>query len=419
MSIDRRAISLEELTQRVSRAVNSAPGLSAVWVTAETSDVRTSGGHCYMELIQKNENTGAPVAKSRAVIWASTFARLGGAFAAATGSSLRSDMKIMAKVTVNYHAVYGLTLVITDIDPDYTLGDLARRRSAIIAQLQADGVYDLNQGLPWSPTPMRVAVVSARGAAGYGDFMKHLALNPYRLRFSTTLFEATMQGERTPPSIIAALERIMERVDDFDCVVIIRGGGAVSDLASFDDYELAYNVAQFPLPVVVGIGHERDTTVLDYVANSRVKTPTAAAELLIGRMAEALGAVTSLGRAIESTVRGLVAGQRQQLAYYTGTLPVLARAVIERNRRLTGPQMSEMLRTAVQTQLARRADRLKAAGELLEALSPEATLRRGYSITRWQGKAVTDASVLPEGAELITTFAKGKAVKSVIYGTNE
>lgn len=419
MSIDRRAISLEELTQRVSRSINSAPGLSGVWVMAETSDVRTSGGHCYMELIQKNDTTGTPVAKSRAVIWASAFARLGGAFTAATGSPLRSDMKIMAKVSVNYHPVYGLTLVITDIDPDYTLGDLARRRNAIIAQLQADGVYDLNHSLPWSPTPMRVAVVSARGAAGYGDFMKHLTLNPYRLRFSTALFEATMQGERTSPSIIAALERIMERVDDFDCVVIIRGGGAVSDLASFDDYELAYNVAQFPLPVVVGIGHERDNTVLDYVANSRVKTPTAAAELLIGRMADALGAVTALGRAIERTVRERIAGQRRQLAYYGGTLPVLARAVVERNRHLTGPQISELLRTAVQTQLTRRADRLNAIGELIDALSPEATLRRGYSITRWQGKAVTDASGLPEGAELITTFAKGKPVKSVIYGTNE
>lgn len=414
MTDGRNAISLAELNGRITRSLASTPGLSNVWVVAETSDVRTSGGHCYMELIQKDPDSGAPLAKSRAVIWASAFARLGAAFYAATGSRLRSDMKIMAQVTVNFHAVYGFTLVINNIDPEYTVGDLIRRRNEIIAQLQADGVYDLNASLPWAPTPCRVAVISARGAAGYGDFLKHLYLNPLRLRFSTELFEAVMQGERTSESIISALERIMERIDDFDCAVIIRGGGAVSDLASFDDYELAYNVAQFPLPVIVGIGHERDVTVLDYVANTRVKTPTAAAEALIGHMADALAAVTSTGRNILRAASDIMAGQHRQLAYYSGNLPALARSVVERNRMRLGTDTPAQLRAAVNAIITRRADRLDALGEILDTLSPEATLRRGYTITRHEGRAVTDPALLPDGAEIITIFAHGKDVKSTV-----
>lgn len=409
----RKAITLAELCGRLGRAVAAAQGLDGVWITAETSDVRSSGGHCYMELIQKDPAGGQPLAKSRAVMWASAFMRLGAAFYAATGIRFRSDLRIMAKVSVNYHAVYGLTLVISDIDPSYTVGDLARRRMEIIARLQQEGVYDLNRELPWCDTPCRVAIVSARGAAGYGDFLKHLYLNPYRLRFTTELFEAVLQGERTPASVIAALERIMERVDDFDCVVIIRGGGAVSDLASFDDYDLAANVAQFPLPVVVGIGHERDVTVLDYVANSRVKTPTAAAELLIGRMAQTLAAVRNLGREIFRTVTDRVAGQRRQLAYYQGNLPALVRNVIDSRRRRVGPDASQALATLVRNNLARRSDRLTALDELLHALSPEATLRRGYSITRKDGHAVTDASTLRPGDLVTTTFASGEATMTV------
>lgn len=434
MTMDHEAITLAELCRRITRVVSVTPGLTNVWLTAETSDLRVSGGHCYMELIQKDPNTGTPMAKCRAVIWASAYARLGAAFYAATGTRLRSDMKIMARVSVSYHAVYGFSLVINDIDPDYTVGDLARRRNQIIARLRQEGVYDLNRSLPWVRVPNRIAIVSARGAAGYGDFMKHLHLNPYRLRFDTTLFEAALQGERTSASIISALEAVMERVDDYDCVVIIRGGGAVSDLASFDDYELAANVAQFPLPVVVGIGHERDVTVLDYVANTRVKTPTAAAELLIGRMADALGTLRALGEGIQRTVADRIAGQRRQLAYCQGTLPEIVRAIIDRNRLRVGADASARLADAVRgltlrrserldalgtllsdaatALIHRRSERLKALGEILDAISPEATLRRGYSITRYDGRAVTDAAVLPDAAVLTTTFAKGEPVVS-------
>ena len=406
-------ITLLQLNRRITGALTAAPGLSDVWVTAETSDLRSSAGHCYMELLQKDDG-GRMLAKSRAVIWASAYARLGAKFYAATGSRLASDMKIMVRVSVNFHAVYGFTLVITDIDPDYTVGDLARRRNRIIARLKEDGVYDLNRTLPWCATPCRIAVISAAGAAGYGDFVKHLHHNPARLRFTTRLFPAALQGSQTVPSVIAALDAIMTDLDSFDCVVIIRGGGAVSDLVSFDDYDLAANVAQFPLPVIVGIGHERDVTVLDYVANTRVKTPTAAAEVLIARMTEAYDNLRRLGRAIMGTVAERIAAERQQLAYWDGNLPALARNVLDRARQRVGTAAAQALVAAVRNQLARRRDRLGSLGELLEALAPEATLRRGYSITRFAGRAVTDSSTLPEGAELTTTFAAGPEIKSEI-----
>ncbi len=408
------AISLLELNRRILRAVTDAPGLNDIWVTAETSDLRVSGGHCYMELIQKDEDTGAPLAKSRAVIWASAYPRISARFVSETGTPLRSDMKIMARVSAAYHPVYGLSLVISDINPEYTVGDLARRRNAIIARLREEGVYDLNRTLPWEPVPWRVAVISARGAAGYGDFMKHLLLNPRRLRFRTELFEATMQGDRTVPSIISALEAVMAREDEFDSVVIIRGGGAVSDLASFDDYDLAANVAQFPLPVIVGIGHERDITVLDYVANTRVKTPTAAAEILIGHVAAAYDRLCVVGREIMTTVSQRVAAQHQQLAYYSGTLPALVRNILDSNRRRLGPDVAAALVSAVRNSLQRSGDRLEAMSQLLTAVSPEATLRRGFSITRLNGRAVTDSSVLRPGDKITTTFAGGPEKMSTV-----
>lgn len=366
-----------------------------------------------MELLQKDEATGATIAKCRAAIWAGTFARLGAAFYAATGTRLASDMKVMVRVSANFHSAYGLTLVITDINPEYTAGDMVRRRNQIIAQLRAEGVYDLNRSLPWCAVPCRVAVISAKGAAGFGDFMRHLYANPRRLRFDVDLYTAVLQGESTAPSIIAALEAIMARVDHYDCVVIIRGGGAVSDLVSFDNYDLAAAVAQFPLPVIVGIGHQRDINVLDYVANTSVKTPTAAAEALLGRVAAALDRVVDLGLAIEKQVRAIVSGQKQQLAYSLGTLPALVQGVIARERRRVGTDMVHSIANAATTALARAADRLRAADAVLDVLSPEATLRRGFSITRYDGHAIKDATALPSGAEITTQLATGQLISVV------
>ncbi len=223
-------VTLSALTRRIGSAIISAPGLSGVWVQAQTSDLRVSGGHCYMELLEKDAS-GRPVAKARAVMWASTYARLAPAFAAVTGARLASDMMVMVRVDVNFHNVFGLSLVINDINPEYTIGDIARRRARILEQLRLEGVAELNRSLPWAPVPLRVAVVSARGAAGYGDFIRHLHIQGSPFRFSATLFPAVMQGERAAQSVISALEEIMEREEEFDCVVIIRGGGAGSELA--------------------------------------------------------------------------------------------------------------------------------------------------------------------------------------------
>ncbi len=407
-----QALTLAQLNRRITSALAVAPDLNDVWIVAETSDLRSSGGHCYMELVQKDE-AGRALAKARAVIWASNYSRISAEFAAATGTRLASDMKVMARVSVSFHAVYGMSLVISAINYEYTAGDLIRHRNEIIARLRADGVFDLNRSLPWPVPAQRIAVISARGAAGYGDFMRHLYGNGLRLRFSTELFEAVMQGQRTAASVVSALEAINSRIAEFDCVVIIRGGGAVSELACFDDYTLAFNLAQFPLPVIVGIGHERDVTVLDYVAHTRVKTPTAAAELLVTRMTAEYDRLLAAARAIQTAAKAKIAGQQQQLEYCRGQLPALARAVIVRARARLTAANPQALAQSVRAQLQLRRQRLQACTELMDALAPEATLKRGFSITRLNGRAVKNAVELKPGDCLTTVFASGEASTTV------
>lgn len=403
-------ITLQQLNRRILDAINGTAGLQGVWVVAETSDLRVTGGHCYFEMIQKHPDTGAQLARGRAVIWASQYQRLNGAFSAATGSPLQTGIKIMAKVNVSYHAVYGLSMVVTDINPEYTMGDLLRRRNEMISRLKREGIIDMNRELGWPEPLQRIAVISARGAAGYGDFINQLYHNASRLRFETRLFPAVMQGDNTAPTVISALEAIASAADSYDCVVIIRGGGGSSDLASFDNYELAANIAQFPLPVIVGIGHERDVTLLDYVAALRVKTPTAAAEWLISRGEASLQRVRDLGAAMLQSVSDRIAGNHRQLAYISGQLPAMVRSAITRQRDRLSSRYAQDIRAAVAEQLRVRRLRLDALSDVLEALSPEATLRRGYSITRVNGCAVTDAAAIGSGVEVTTTLAHGTII---------
>ena len=274
-------ITLSEFNSRIERTLNGDTQLFNQWVIAETSDLRLNrSGHCYTELIEKDAR-GETVAKMGAAIWAGNYSKLYNKFLKATGQVLATGMKVLVNVSVSYHRLYGMKVVINDIDPSYTMGDMERQRQEILNRLKAEGIIDMNKQLPFPQVPQRIAVISAEGAAGYGDFMNQLLGNPYGLQFYTCLFNAVMQGAQTVPTVLAALDRINAHQELFDCVVIIRGGGATSELNSFDNYDLAANVAQFPLPVIVGIGHERDVTVLDYVAGKRVKTPTAAAEWLI------------------------------------------------------------------------------------------------------------------------------------------
>ncbi len=411
--MNRTAITLLQLNERVQATLNAAPSLTGVWVTAETSDVRSSGGHCYMELIDKDPDTGRARARMRATVWASRFARLNEMFRAATGSSISSDIKVMVCLTVSFHPIYGLSANITDIDPTYTVGDLLRRRREMIERLTAQGIINMNRELAWPAVPRRIAVISARTAAGYGDFINQLYTNRYCLRFRTRLFPALMQGEGAPRSIVAALEAIAADSADYDCVVIIRGGGATGDLAAFDDYTLAANIAMFPLPVVIGIGHERDITLLDYVANMRVKTPTAAAEWLIGRGADALGRLQTLASDIAAAAAAAVGSAHRRLDFIAGQLPAVTTGVIEKGRLRTGRQISDTIAQSVTNILGRHTDRLKALGTLLDTLSPQATLRRGFSITRLDGRAVADPAQIPDGAVITTVLARGTVTSTV------
>lgn len=426
-------ITLEEFTSRLSGAVNGVPELTGVWVTAETSDVRRSG-HCYLELVQKHPLTGDPVARLRATIWRTTFVRIDAAFTQATGRQFGSGIKVLVRVTASFHPAYGLSANITEIDPSYTLGDLERRRQEIIARLTAEGIIGLNRSLTWPDVPLRIAVVSAPGAAGYGDFVHQLFTNTSKLDFHVRLFPALMQGASAADSIIAALERIAAEEEQWDGVVIIRGGGATSDLAAFENYDLAGNIAQFPLPVIIGIGHERDITVLDSVANMRVKTPTAAAEWLIARGDEALATLERLGSQIYMLASDMLAGSREQLARIGAALPHLPGMALKNVRarldRLTvamsdaastclRPEMSrldvmaERLSASVDGVMERQRARLDKMDGLVQVLSPQATLARGYSITRVNGRAVTSASDIRPGDLLHTTLADGTVESQV------
>ena len=399
-----QAISLSEFNRRIGAAI-AAPGLSGVWITAETVDVRVSNGHMYMELIEKDAG-GATVARMGASIWASNLARLNAKFTAATGTGIGSGMKVMVCVSATFHVLYGLRAVVSDVNPEYTLGDLLRRRREILQRLAAEGVAEMNRSLPAPRPVLRVAVVSARGAAGLGDFVHQIANHDAHLRFRIKLFEAIMQGERAPESIIRALERVADEAEDFDVVAIIRGGGSTSDLATLDNYELAANVAQFPLPVIVGVGHERDITVLDYVAWLSVKTPTAAAEWLIARGKAELDLLRRLAADTVRLSGGHITAGLRKLDYVAGQLPQLALGRTQNCRgRLNA--LAEQLPQLALSALNARTRRLEALGELLQALSPEVTLRRGYSVLRINGRALTDARDIDPGAKLEATLAHG------------
>lgn len=429
-----QAYTLLEFNSRLSRAVASASDLQNAWVTAETSDVRTSGGHCYLELIQKDPN-GRPVAKLRATIWASTYYKIASKFFTETGEQFRSDLKVMVLVSASFHPVFGLSANITDINSAYTLGDAMQRRNEMIRRLTAEGIIHENRKLPWPAVPQRIAVISAKGAAGYGDFINQLYGNPLRLRFTTRLYPAVMQGENAAGSIIGALDRIFAESDNWDCVVIIRGGGATTDLMCFDNYDLAACIAQFPIPVIIGIGHERDITLLDYVANMRVKTPTAAAEWLVQRGEMALGRLQEIASMIAMTVTERLSGCHRQLAYLQGQLPAAATgALMQARNRLVNARIvlsgvsdrrlrpetvklasyKDALVRAIDVCINREPQKFDSAEQLVKALSPKATLRRGYSITRSGGHAISSVADLTEGEVVETVLSDGSIISKII-----
>ncbi len=424
-----RPLTLYELNSRVRAGIaSSLPG--ACWVQAELSDVRpNASGHCYLEFIQKEPKGNRLVAKARGVIWSNVYHLLKPYFEAATGQALAAGIQVLVKVTAGFHELHGFSLTVTDIDPTYTLGDMARRRREILSRLQAEGVLSLNKELTLPLLARRIAVISSATAAGYGDFCDQLEQNPYGFAFRARLFPAVMQGERTAPSIIAALNAVNDRRDDWDVVVIIRGGGATSDLSGFDTYDLAANCAQFPLPIITGIGHERDDTVIDSVAYMRVKTPTAAAEFLINHLHDTAETLESHASAIRQIVSTRMEREKTRLLRLVERIPMQARARLK-DAHYRRERLAKRLETALRTRLADENHRMQSAGTQLKVVllrrmaaeqhrlalleqqvktaSPEHLLRRGYSITRKNGKAVTDALALQPGDELTTLFARGE-----------
>lgn len=428
-------LSLYELNNLV-RSLIEAELDHAYWLEAELSEVRVAtNGHCYLEFVQKDGSGRTLVAKARGTMWARTYNLLAPLFERATGERLRAGMKVRVLVEVGFHELYGFALNVVDIDPAYTLGDMARRRREILARLEADGIADDNKQLPLPALLKRIAVISSATAAGYGDFCDQLAQNEYGLCFHTRLFPAVMQGANVEESVLAALEAIMQRADEFDVLVIIRGGGATSDLSDFDTYPLAAAVAQMPLPVIVGIGHERDETILDYVAHTRVKTPTAAAAFLIQHGADQLAALQSLSTAIRTRAAQRLQHQRERLQHLTVALPRVLALVAERqgrrldslNSRLTAAAQRHLLscRHQVERQAARISQpvrlQLQAArgrcqlmANRLEALSPLNQLRRGYTLTFTpDGRLLRSSEGIQPGTRLTTRLPDG-TITSVV-----
>lgn len=422
-------ITLQEFNNRIKRLL-ADPSVMNCWVVAETTDVRINQ-HCYLQLLEKNPKTGATVAKIKAIIWGSQFRFLNARFKQVTGCDIGNDMKIMVCLSVNYSPQYGLTVVINDINPEFTLGDMERQRQEILNRLTQEGIIGQNKTVPVPPVLQRIAIVSAAGAAGYGDFMKQLTDNKYGVCFYPCLFQATMQGVKTVPTVLAALDKVEQNQHLFDCVVIIRGGGGTEELNSFDNYDLARRVATFPLPVIVGIGHERDITVLDYVAGIRVKTPTAAAEHIILQAANALAHIGDLSNQVVSIARDYIARAKEQLSYYAGNLPIMAQRIIDTNtlrlqnfiqniplhvqRRIEGEnaqlaRQKDAIKNAVAQVKMKETMRLEALGDKIELLSPRKVMARGYTLTTCEGKIMTDAAQLEAGKLVTIHFRDGKVV---------
>lgn len=407
---------------------------SLFWVEAELSEAREVRGHCYMELVQKDIFSATPIARASAKCWKQRWQVLRPKFEGVTGQPLRAGMKVMLQVAVSFHEAYGFAWIVQDIDPTYTMGDMARKRLEIIRQLQQEGVFDMQKELTIPMFAQRVAVISSESAAGYGDFYSQLSNNDYGFKFYPRLFAAVMQGERVEQSVVAALNEINRHVDDFDVVVIIRGGGATADLSGFDTLELAENVANFPLPIITGIGHERDESILDMVSNTRVKTPTAAAAVLIDNLVAVLSCINDYERRVAMRVKQVMDKERRRLDRSAERVPMLFSLVKTRQEARLDRLMSRMvslvnhnvstaghrlqlasanLLPLVERRLERANNELGRLEFRVKALDPQLILRRGYSITLLDNKAVRHADQLKRGDHIVTRLEHG-SVKSVV-----
>ena len=446
----KQTLSLLELNQLLAEVIDVGMPRE-YWVEAEISELREVRGHCYIDLIEKAEGTNTPVARASAKCWANTWSTVGPLFEKVTGQRLHAGMKVLMLVGANFHPAYGFSWIISDIDPTYTLGDMARKRQAIIDQLKREGVFDMQKELEMPLFCQHIAVISSANAAGYGDFVNQLESNAYGFRFVTRLFPATMQGEGVEQSIISALEKIYKTTLQlprggefepasqeasprggsegvFDCVVIIRGGGATSDLSGFDTLALAENVAQFPLPVITGIGHERDESILDMVSHTRVKTPTAAAAFLIDNLKRVWDFLEDAQNSLAANARQRMEAEQMRLVRASEKISPLFSLVKEREERRLDRMMQKIIAAAQQgvsnnkhkidiiegnmqplamRLMTEQKHRLQMLEQRAQALDPALLLKRGYSITTHNGIVVRDASLLKPGDVIETRVEKG------------
>jgi len=431
-----KALTLYELNQMVHETITvSMP--DEYWVEAEISDIREVRGHCYMELIQKDEYGNTPLARASAKCWKNKWMYISPHFERITGHILRAGMKILVQVYADFHETYGFSWIITDIDPTFTMGDMARKRQDIIRRLQEAGVLELQKELSLPLFTQRIAVISSEQAAGYGDFCNQLSENDYGFQFKLSLFRSIMQGEQIESSIISALNQINRKIDRFDVVVIIRGGGSTSDLSGFDSLLLAENVANFPLPVITGIGHDRDESVLDLVSHIRVKTPTAVATLLIDHLIEVYNRISDAQEELTQIVQRRIEIEKMRLNVISEKVPVLFSFVSNRqnawfdnlflriqnaitNRIRQTEQhlnsLSEMLSPLYEHIRLRENHRLEILQQKIKAQDPMLILNRGYSITTLNGHVIRNAKNLKKGDTLCTQMAKGK-VTSIVKET--
>ena len=410
--MEQQAISLHELNGLVKRSIRACLP-DTYWVQAELSDVRTNySGHCYLEFVQKDAKGNNLIAKARGTIWSNVFKMLRPYFEQETGQMFTSGIKVLVEVSVEFHELYGYSLTVLDIDPTYTVGDMERKKREILRQLEEEGVMNMNKELDMNMLPQRVAVVSSATAAGYGDFCNQLTHNSRGYDFHTELFPAIMQGERVEESVLAALDAIYRRMDEFDVVVIIRGGGATSDLSGFDTYLLAASCAQFPLPIITGIGHERDDTVIDKVAHTRMKTPTAVAEFLIAKMDKCDDVLNEMSSRLTESVRSRLLWEHRRMESLKQRIPnALYRRIADAKYNLLTAQRN--LQMVSRQSLSVKKHRLELLQQRLNDALPEKQLARGYSITLKDGKAVKDASVLKEGDALVTMLHRGRIESEV------
>lgn len=455
MSEEIKTYTLSELQHEIKESISEQFPF-AVWIVAEINTLtRHKSGHCYMELVQKSKTSNSIIAQARATVWANKFSFISAYFESETDSELAAGMNVMLQVTITYHEVYGLSLNVIGINPTYTIGDMERAKKEIIARLINEGVFDMNKTQSFPAVVQNIAVISSSTAAGYGDFVNHLETNTYGYHINITLFEAAMQGEQTETSILDALNRIGEEYENYDAVAIIRGGGSKNDLSWFDNYNIAYMVTQFPLPVISGIGHERDESIVDMVAHTRMKTPTAVANFIIDYNAQFEEQVDSTSSEIFDIAKDFLMSSEMYLNNMTMSIMKI-RTLLSKHTERCDRIMSE-IRTGLNVRMKEEEMKLNMIGNKLETSpkrliseheshlngikdlisrttkhriekaneklgflehrltlnDPRTILKRGYSITRINGKVVTNDLETNDGDIMETLLYDGK-VTSVV-----